>query len=113
MMPPEQKAEAEQEFRHALDALRKSMPSETSSLLGQVSFPTFDETPEKYSVDQRAAQLERAVDSLIRAMNERKDDGERSRNVKGLLIKWFRATHHFATLFLTVALAGSAVLHPF
>jgi len=100
---------AEGNFHAAALRLQSSLPKETCTRLGEISFPDFNVIN---SVETKVGELEGALERLIEVRTELGKKEGRRKKVEGLMISWFRASYPFANIFLTIAKEGAAVSFP-
>lgn len=103
------KRRAEANFNTAADRLQSSLPKETCTRLGEISFPDFKGISDP---ETKVGELESALERLIEARSEIGKKEGRRKKISSVMVSWFRASYPFANIFLVVAKEGSAVSFP-
>jgi hypothetical protein len=94
-------------YKVSLDSLQKCLPKSTQHYLGNAQFPTFHADR---GVELSAADLQGAIEDMIRTRKEFTANPNRAQKVKDTATRWFRASYPFAEVFLAIAKQGSSVI---
>jgi uncharacterized membrane-anchored protein YjiN (DUF445 family) len=104
----ELRARAEANFKAAADRLEGAIPKEIHSRLGQIECPNFNDALQNAtSVEDRARDLESVLETFIQRRREIGSNDSRRKKVKDVIVRWFRASHPFLNLFLSLLKEGS------
>jgi hypothetical protein len=105
-VPSLSQTRAIEHYRVSLDSLQKCLPKSTQHYLGKAQFPTFHADR---GVEVSAADLQVAIEDMIRTRKEFTANPKRAQKVKDTTTRWFRASYPFAEVLLTIAKQGSSV----
>ena len=100
---------AEECYKAGAQSLQKCLPGKASERVGELNFPDFSKLD---GVQVMINELEKTLEEFITTNLERLNNklvGKREK-IRRVVLGWFRASYPFASLFLSVAQAGSSVL---
>jgi len=97
---------AAENFKVSALLLEQTLPKDTCTRIGHITFPTFDPVD---NIENNAGKLEDALEELIRTRTLIEKQGGRRKKAKNAMIHFFQASYPFTTLFLAVAKEASAV----
>jgi hypothetical protein len=99
-------ATAESNFKSAYLSLQKALPKEIETSLSEAKFPDCSTIT---NVTTTSAEIETTLDKFIEVRNVTEDTKSRTRIIKEIIGKWFRASYPFAQTFLSLGVTGSSV----
>lgn len=98
---------AEENFRAAIERLRKEVPRAERKQLKDIVIAIVDNIED---VQAKAAQLQSGLQSVIQIRKESTNNRTRYEKVTNMAGQWFRATFPFVEFILSVAKDGGSVL---
>ena len=98
---------SEERLKTAIKALHDAIPKSAQSYLKDIQYPDLNNLS---SIELKAEELGIAIEQFTHQREEYNKDPGRVQNAKLIVQKWFRASYPFATVFLTIAKAGSNVI---
>jgi hypothetical protein len=73
---------------------------------------TLEDSGEDENVEAMALKLERSMEMYLQSRPRTRRATSQAEKIKEIMRKWFRASHPFSKIFLTVAKEGSSVYTP-